>query len=125
MLEEFFDNEKTFSVFKFLLESDSYCTPADIGEALEINADSLVPIIKKFEYLNIIEFHNPLIKFNLNSPIVHAICVLDEFVESYMDRRNKGEVLFDSRRKMQSFQAQLAQALDDDLSLQEFVATLK
>ena len=56
MLEEFFDNEKTFSVFKFLLESDSYCTPADIGEALDINADSLVPIIKKFEYLNIIEF---------------------------------------------------------------------
>lgn len=124
MLEKFFDDEKTFSVFKFLLESDSYCTPADIGETLKIDLNSLVPIIKKFEYLGIVKFHNPLIKFNIDSPIVKAICILDEFVEFYMDEHNKGEKLF-SRRKMKSFQAQLAQALDDDLSLQEFVTTLK
>ena len=125
MLEKFFDDEKTFSVFKFLLESDSYCTPADIGGALNLDLNSLVPIIKKFECLGVIEFHNPLIKFNIDSPIVEAICILDEFVEKYLDTYNKGENLCDSRRKMESFQAQLAQALDDDLSLQEFVATLK
>ena len=126
MLEKFFDDEKVFSVFKFLLESDNvYCTPADIGDALNIKPGNLIPIIINFQRLNIVEFYNPLIKLNISSPIVEAICVLDEFVESYVDKHNKGEKLSNSRRKMESFQAQLAQALDDDLSLQEFVATLK
>jgi hypothetical protein len=122
MLEMFFDNEKSFSVLKFLLESDKEkLLPSDIGVGVNIAPRQLRRIIDNFEILDIVRYDFPFITLNLESSILQGICVLDEFVEKkYMDRpTNEG------KKENGCFQQKYEEGLSKTMSLNDFVEFLK
>lgn len=126
MLEAFFNNEKTFSVFKFLLDrADDYISMAYVGVTLEIPPVQLLKIINNFELLDMIQYGDqPLwIKLDLDNPIVLSICILDELLEKYYMDDQRERI---TENGNESFQ----QILDDiedleNMSVLEFVECLK
>lgn len=124
MLEAFFNNEKTFSVFEYLLKADDYIPWAGVGISLGIEPHQLLKIIGNFELLDMIDYgESPLfIKLDLDNPIVLSICILDELLEKYyMD--DQRERIWENGDK--SFQ-QIVNEMDiENMSVLEFVECLK
>ena len=87
MLEVFFDNEKTFSFFSKLLESED--TKVNCFEILyDLGVHPLVgsDILYKFKALGILEeldledLEKGYFRFNIESPIVLGLCIFDDFI---------------------------------------------
>ncbi len=84
MLEAFFNNEKTFSIFKFLLTAEGYVSIIDIHRAFEMPVYDIHKILNNFDLLDMIEYDSPkFIRLDLDNPIVLSICILDELLEKY------------------------------------------
>ena len=121
MLEVFFDNEKSFSVLKILLEADDFLTPADIGERINITPNKLSNILKNFEILGIVNVQKLILySINLESPIVLGIAHLDELVCNYI-----GHYTSDKKKENGNFQNALADVSYEEMSLKDFVEMLK
>lgn len=123
MLEAFFNNEKTFSVFKFLLNADDWVSIATMGLSLDIPVVKMHKIINNFDLLDMIVYDkkNPLfITLDLDNPIVLSICILDELLEKYyMD--SEGE-----RMKENGNFQQVIEGMDiENMSVLDFVECLK
>lgn len=121
MLEMFFDNEKSFSVFELLLRlgaKQEYLTPADIGLRLEMEPHELFKVLTSFEMLNMVEFKNPLeFKVNVHNPILIGVCILDDLVAKYYMDTTRDE------KENGDFQQIIKD--NSDISLEEFVEMLK
>lgn len=87
MLEVFFDNEKTFSFFDKLLESEDTKVNCfeilyDLGVHPSVGSD----ILYKFRALGILEeldledLEKGYFRFNIDSPIVLGLCIFDDFI---------------------------------------------
>jgi len=120
MLELFFDNEKSFSVFQYLIESDSTCfLPSDIGKKLKISPKSLRRILNNFEILGIVNIEDPfIISLNIDNPIVQGICILDDLVEKYYMETS-------DESKENGFKQVLNSVPTEEMTLEDFVNLLK
>lgn len=129
MLEMFFDNEKSFVIFKYLLESKTPKSYYEIAFDLDLSQSQVRHVIDNFDLLNMVKFYKlGLVRFqdtdsvllNMDNPIVLSICILDELVEKYF--------MDDTRERIQengNFQQLLGDVSVEDLSVEEFVGLLK
>jgi len=126
MLEMFFDNEKSFAIFDYLLHSKVPHSFWRIAYDLKLSENQVRHVIDNFDLLNMIKYHtenptpNPMVYLNMDNPIVLGICILDELVEKYF--------MDDTRERIQEngdFQQLLGNVSVEDLSVNEFVGLLK
>lgn len=86
VLELFFDNEKVFSVFERIIESEEEkVNIVEICYNLGIDPKSGAEIIQSFVYLGILEeneenLEKGIFTFNKYSPVVLGLCLFDEFI---------------------------------------------
>ena len=89
MLEMFFDNEKSFSVFEQIIKSGSQevCVPRILFD-LKIPVDDAAEILQSFVFLGILDEtekteEEGIFKFNPDSPVVLGLCLFDDVVSKY------------------------------------------
>lgn len=123
MLEAFFNDEKTFSVFKYLLDKGDYASMSEVGVNLLIEPYPLHKILNNFDLLDMLkhDYANPLVvALDLDNPIVLSICILDELLEKYyMD---------DERERIKEngdFQRIIGNMDIENMSVLDFVECLK
>lgn len=121
MLEAFFNNEKTFSVFKYLLEADNYVSIAELSMYLGISEYAIRKVINNFDLLDMIKVASPsCIMLDLDNPIVLSICILDELLEKYYMDSQKERIMENG-----SFQQIIGEADVENMSVLDFVECLK
>ena len=123
MLEAFFNDEKTFSVFKYLLDKEGYVMTTKIGVDLNIGPYALHKILGNFDLLDMIKYigNNPLvIALDLDNPIVLSICILDELLEKYYMNDKKERI-----KENGNFQRIIGDMDIENMSVLDFVECLK
>lgn len=121
MLEAFFNNEKTFSVFKYLLEADNYVSIAEMSIYLGVPKYAIYKVINNFDLLNMIKFASPsCIMLDLDNPIVLSMCILDELLEKYYMDDQKERITENG-----SFQQIIGDTDIENMSVLDFVECLK
>lgn len=129
MLEVFFDNEKTFSFFDALVQSekkevDCFRILYNLGVAPEAGSD----ILKAFVFLDILEetndLENGIFKFNKDAPITLLLYFLNDFIEKYCQDAisNKGEE--DNEVSFRDF-LKFVEETHEEISLKEMIDLLK
>lgn len=122
MLEMFFDNEKSFSVFKYLIESNDYVKIKDLRSDLNLTFRQLRKVIDDFELLNMIDFSSSSVSVKLNedNPVVIGVSILDELVEKYYMR----DAISERDIEVEDFQKILEGIDVNSMSIQDFIKLL-
>lgn len=126
MLEMFFDDEKSFSVFEKILKSDDEKVDVvNIGWKLGIEVETLHNIVHSLEYLDIIEIIDAThVRLNIHSRVLYALCIFDEIVGDYALHKAG---LHSGEKDMENgdFQELLSNVQVEEITIEDFIDKLQ